>query len=116
MSLRISDITPDFTPWTTAGPVSFHDWIGTGWAIMFSHPRDFTPVRTTEPGPMAGIAGEFTGRNARIIGISVDRGKPQQVEGRHQARDRPRPRAAQSFTESNGDSHPQVIVIQNPYW
>jgi alkyl hydroperoxide reductase subunit AhpC len=72
MSLRINDIAPDFTAETTEGPISFHDWIGDGWAIMFSHPKDFTPVCTTELGTMAGIAGEFTRRNARIIGISVD--------------------------------------------
>jgi alkyl hydroperoxide reductase subunit AhpC len=72
MSLRINDIAPDFTAETTEGPISFHDWIGDGWAIMFSHPKDFTPVCTTELGTMAGIAGEFTRRNAKIIGISVD--------------------------------------------
>jgi alkyl hydroperoxide reductase subunit AhpC len=65
MSLRINDIAPDFTAETTAGPISFHDWIGDGWAIMFSHPKDFTPVCTTELGTMAGIAGEFTSRTPR---------------------------------------------------
>ena len=72
MSLRINDIAPDFTAETTEGPISFHDWIGDGWAIMFSHPKDFTPVCTTELGYMAGIQNEFTKRNCKIIGISVD--------------------------------------------
>ncbi len=72
MSLRINDTAPDFTAETTEGPISFHDWIGDGWAIMFSHPKDFTPVCTTELGHMAGIAGEFARRNCKIIGISVD--------------------------------------------
>lgn len=72
MSLRINDIAPDFTAETTEGPISFHDWIGDGYAVLFSHPKDFTPVCTTELGYMAGIAGEFTKRNAKILGISVD--------------------------------------------
>ncbi len=72
MALRINDIAPDFTADTTEGPISFHDWIGDGWAVMFSHPKDFTPVCTTELGTMAGMAGEFAKRNAKIIGISVD--------------------------------------------
>lgn len=72
MSLRINDIAPDFTAETTEGPIKFHDWIGDGYAVLFSHPKDFTPVCTTELGYMAGIAGEFTKRNAKIIGISVD--------------------------------------------
>jgi alkyl hydroperoxide reductase subunit AhpC len=72
MSLRINDIAPDFTAETTAGPISFHDWIGDGWAIMFSHPKDFTPVCTTELGAMAGLADDFAKRNCKIIGISVD--------------------------------------------
>jgi alkyl hydroperoxide reductase subunit AhpC len=72
MSLRINDIAPDFTADTTEGPISFHDWIGDGYAILFSHPKDFTPVCTTELGYMAGLAGEFAKRNAKILGISVD--------------------------------------------
>lgn len=72
MSLRINDTAPDFTAETTAGPIKFHDWIGDGWAIMFSHPKDFTPVCTTELGAMAGLADEFAKRNCKIIGISVD--------------------------------------------
>jgi alkyl hydroperoxide reductase subunit AhpC len=72
MSLRINDIAPDFTADTTEGPISFHDWIGDGWAILFSHPRAFTPVCTTELGYMQGIAPEFAKRGAKILGISVD--------------------------------------------
>jgi alkyl hydroperoxide reductase subunit AhpC len=72
MSLRINDIAPDFTADTTEGPISFHDWIGDGYAILFSHPKDFTPVCTTELGYMAGLTGEFAKRGAKILGISVD--------------------------------------------
>ena len=72
MALRINDIAPDFIADTTEGPIGFHDWIGDGYAILFSHPKDFTPVCTTELGMMAGMAGEFAKRNAKIIGISVD--------------------------------------------
>lgn len=72
MALRINDTAPDFTAQTTEGEINFHDWIGDGWAILFSHPKDFTPVCTTELGYMAGLTGEFEKRNAKIIGISVD--------------------------------------------
>jgi alkyl hydroperoxide reductase subunit AhpC len=72
MSLRINDTAPDFTAETTQGPISFHEWIGDGWAILFSHPKDFTPVCTTELGYMAGLAPEFAKRNCRIVGLSVD--------------------------------------------
>ncbi|MEW9617205.1 peroxiredoxin [Shinella sp. S4-D37] len=72
MSLRINDIAPDFTADTTLGPVSFHDFIGDGWAVLFSHPKNFTPVCTTELGAMAGVEGEFRKRGVKIIGISVD--------------------------------------------
>ena len=72
MALRINDTAPDFTADTTEGQISFHEWIGDGYAVMFSHPKDFTPVCTTELGTMAGMAGEFAKRNAKIIGISVD--------------------------------------------
>ena len=72
MSLRINDTAPDFTAETTDGPISFHDWIGEGWAIMFSHPKDFTPVCTTELGAAAGMADEFAKRGCKLIGISVD--------------------------------------------
>ena len=72
MSLRINDSAPDFAAETTQGKVRFHDWIGDGWAILFSHPKDFTPVCTTELGYMAGLQPEFEKRNCKIIGLSVD--------------------------------------------
>ena len=72
MSLRINDSAPDFTAETTQGNIRFHDWIGDGWAILFSHPKDFTPVCTTELGYMAGLQPEFEKRNCKIIGLSVD--------------------------------------------
>jgi alkyl hydroperoxide reductase subunit AhpC len=72
MSLRINDTAPDFEADTTAGPIRFHDWIGDGYAVLFSHPKDFTPVCTTELGYMAGLRKDFAKRNCKIIGISVD--------------------------------------------
>ncbi len=72
MALRINDTAPDFTADTTEGEIRFHDWIGDGYAILFSHPKDFTPVCTTELGVMAGMVDEFAKRNCKIIGISVD--------------------------------------------
>ena len=72
MALRINDTAPDFTAQTTHGKVNLHDWIGDKWAILFSHPKDFTPVCTTELGYLAKIEPEFTRRNAKLIGLSVD--------------------------------------------
>jgi alkyl hydroperoxide reductase subunit AhpC len=72
MALRLGDEAPNFTAVTTEGPITFHDWIGNGWAVLFSHPKDYTPVCTTELGAVSKIKAEFDKRNTKVIAISVD--------------------------------------------
>ena len=72
MSLRINDVAPNFRANSTIGEIDFHEWIGDGWAVLFSHPKDFTPVCTTELGTLAKMSGKFANKNCKIIGLSVD--------------------------------------------
>ena len=85
MALQLGDTAPDFTADTTEGEIHFHEWLGDGWGVLFSHPKDFTPVCTTELGEVARLKGEFAKRNAKVIGLSVDsveshRGWAQDIE------------------------------------
>ena len=72
MTIRLGDTAPDFTAETTDGPLSFHEYLGDGWGILFSHPRDYTPVCTTELGAVAGLKSEFDARNVKVVGLSID--------------------------------------------
>jgi len=109
MSLRINDTAPDFEAETTQGKIKFHDWIGDKWAILFSHPKDFTPVCTTELGYMAKIEPEFAKRNAKLIGLSVD------PVGRHEewSRDIEETQGAKVKYPMIGDSDLKVAKLYN---
>ena len=109
MSLRINDTAPDFEAETTQGKIKFHEWIGDQWAILFSHPKDFTPVCTTELGYMAKIEPEFKKRNAKLIGLSVD------PVGQHEAwsRDIEETQGSKVKYPMIGDSELKVAKLYN---
>src|SRR5438128_257748 len=102
MSLRIGDVAPDFEADTTQGRLKFHDWIGDGWTVLFSHPKDFTPVCTTELGYMARIKPEFDKRGVKVIGLSVD------STGDHTA-------WAEDIEETQGNApKPYIRIVPDP--
>ena len=80
MSIRLGDTAPDFSAESTAGPIKFHEYLGDGWGILFSHPRDYTPVCTTELGTVASLKSEFEARNVKVVGLSVDWSLPSSSE------------------------------------
>jgi alkyl hydroperoxide reductase subunit AhpC len=102
MALRIGDTAPDFQAQTTEGEIGFHDWIGDSWAVLFSHPKDFTPVCTTELGYMAKIKPEFDRRNVKVIGLSVD------PTGDHE-------QWAQDIAETQGEAPNYPIIGDSDY-
>src|ERR1700734_713895 len=102
MSLRINDEAPNFTAQTTQGEIDFHKWIGDGWAVLFSHPKDFTPVCTTELGDMASIKPEFARRGVKIIGLDVD------PPGRHAHR-------AKDIEETQGAAPNYPIIADSDF-
>ena len=109
MSLRINDIAPNFDAQTTHGEINFHEWLGDQWGVLFSHPKDFTPVCTTELGYMAGLEEEFAKRNCKIIGLSVD-----PVENHHEwAKDIEQTQGHAVNFPMIGDSHLEVAKLYN---
>ncbi|MGH2977371.1 MAG: redoxin domain-containing protein, partial [Gaiellaceae bacterium] len=101
MALTIGDTAPDFEAQTTEGTIHFHDWLGDSWAVLFSHPKDFTPVCTTELGYMASIKPEFDRRNVKIIGLSVDAAEDHE-------------KWARDIEETQGTA-PNYPIIGDPY-
>jgi len=109
MSLRINDIAPNFDAQTTHGEINFHEWLGDQWGVLFSHPKDFTPVCTTELGYMAGLEEEFAKRNCKIIGLSVD-----PVENHNEwAKDIEQTQGHAVNFPMIGDSHLEVAKLYN---
>ena len=109
MSLRINDIAPNFDAQTTHGEINFHEWLGDKWGVLFSHPKDFTPVCTTELGYMAGLEEEFAERNCKIIGLSIDA-----VENHNEwAKDIEQTQGHAVNFPMIGDSHLEVAKLYN---